>query len=193
MQFWDNNNDEERDGGNSNRPPPRPPNWRKWVSPGLLVLVMLLALVSSPGLFGGYTATPEIAYSDFYEQLRAHNVKTIDFQDTTSLIGQLRSSIFVTTPSGRQQTVTRFTANIPIYAGPEVDRLARESAVERIDQTYSTNSPWPGIILQFLPLVFIIGFFVWMGRRAQGQMNGIFSFGQSQARGKNTRNAGDPI
>ena len=185
MQFWDNNsNDNDRNSGNNNRPPQPPPNWRRWVSPGLLVLVMLLALISSPGLLGGFTSTPEIAYSDFYEQLRLNNIETFSYQDTTGVVGTFKSSIYTTTPSGRTQSVTRFTAQIPVFAGPLIEELRQRNGIEPVAQNYSSTSPWLTLIINFLPLVLIIGFFVWMGRRAQGQMNGIFSFGQSQAREK---------
>ena len=185
MQFWENNdNDESRDGGNSPRPPQPPPNWRKWISPGLLVLVMLLALISSPGLFGGFSSTPEIAYSDVYEQLMMNNISLLHFQDNISVNGTFKSSIIISAASGRMQNVARFSAQLPPYAGAELLRIAHERGVETIDGSWTQPSTWLTLIINFLPLVLIIGFFVWMGRRAQGQMNGIFSFGQSQAREK---------
>ena len=186
MQFWENNSD-ENDSGGGNRPPqaPRPPqNWRRWVSPGLLVLVMLLALVTSPGLLGGISSTPEIAYSDFYDQMVLNNVRTYEYRDSTAVNGEFIDSIVVLAPSGRTQSVRRFTTQIPVFAGPELERLRIQNGIKPVTQQYSSTSPWLSIILNFLPLVLIIGFFVWMGRRAQGQMNGIFSFGQSQAREK---------
>ncbi len=184
MQFWDNNSDDSDNSEGSSRPPRPPQNWRRWVSPGLLVLVMLLALISSPGLLGGISSTPEIAYSDVYEQLRLDNIEGLSFQDAVAVGGKFKSSIFVTSASGRAQTVSRFTAQLPPYAGAELLRLAQEKGIKPIEADYTQSSPWLSIILNFLPLVLIIGFFVWMGRRAQGQMNGIFSFGQSQAREK---------
>ncbi len=185
MQFWDNNNDEDKgNSGNSNRPPQPPPNWRRWVSPGLLVLVMLLALISSPGLLGGVSSTPEIAYSDFYEQMLLNNVETFDYKDTTAVVGDFKSSIIIMSPSGRTQSVRRFSTQIPVFAGPEIERLRLANGIGSVSQEYSSTSPWLALFINFLPLVLIIGFFVWMGRRAQGQMNGIFSFGQSQAREK---------
>ncbi|MCY4464763.1 MAG: ATP-dependent zinc metalloprotease FtsH [Chloroflexi bacterium] len=183
MQFWDNNNDEQPE-DNNRRPPQPPPNWRKWVSPGLLVLVLVLMLVSSPGLLGGVSSTTEIAYSDVYEQVQRNNVDTLQFQDNVSVSGKFRSGIIITTATGRSQSISSFSAELPPYAGAELLELAHERGVEVIRGGWTKTSPWLGLILNFLPLVLIIAFFVWMGRRAQGQMNGIFSFGQSQAREK---------
>lgn len=186
MQFWDHNdNDDNQSGGGDGRPPQRPPNWRKWISPGLLVLVMLLVLVSSPGLLGAGSSSPEIAYSIVYEQLQQHNVAMLDFRGATGVSGQFRRSVIVTAGSGRSQNVSRFSANIPPGGGAKLLELAHEQNIEGI---HATPPNEPSILLtlifNFLPLALIIGFFIWMGRRAQGQMNGIFSFGQSQAREK---------
>lgn len=183
MQFWDNSDsDEDRSGGGS-RPPQRPPNWRRWISPGILALVMLLVLVSSPGLLGGVNSTPELAYSTVYEQLRQGNVAMFDFRGDTGLNGLFRGSIIVTTAAGRSQSVSRFSASIPPGGGEKLLELAQEQTVE-IRSTPNQSSFLLTLFLNLLPLALIIGFFVWMGRRAQGQMNGIFSFGQSQAREK---------
>ena len=184
MQFWENNdNDDDPPGEGENRPPQRPPNWRRWVSPGLLVLVMLLALLSSPGLFGGISSTPEVSYSVIYEQLQQRNVSLLDFQGETGVTGQFIRSVIVTSPSGRTQNIVRFNANLPPGGGDELRELANQHRVS-IHATPNEPSILLSLIINFLPLVLIIGFFVWMGRRAQGQMNGIFSFGQSQAREK---------
>jgi len=185
MQFWDNNdNDENRNGGEDGRPPQRPPNWRRWISPGVLVLVMLLVLVSSSGLLGAGSSSPEIAYSIVYEQLQQHNVAMLDFRGETSVSGQFRRSVIVTAGSGRSQNVSRFSANIPPGGGGKLLELAHEQRIENIGATPNEPSILLTLIVNFLPLALIIGFFIWMGRRAQGQMNGIFSFGQSQAREK---------
>ena len=184
MQFWDNNdNDESRDNDEQNGPPRRPPNWRRWISPGLLVLVMLLALLSSPGLFGGLSSTPEVSYSIVYEQLRQRNVALLDFQGETSVNGRFARSVIVNNSAGRSQNISNFKANLPPGGGDELRQLANEQRIN-IHATPNEPSILLTLIFNFLPLVLIIGFFVWMGRRAQGQMNGIFSFGQSQAREK---------
>ena len=187
MQFWDNSDNDDNQSGGDNRPPrppQRPPNWRRWISPGALVLVMLLALVSSPGLLGGVSSSTEIAYSVVYEQLRQGNVAMFDFRGDTGLNGQFRRNVIVTSGSGRSQNVSRFSANIPPYGGAILLELAHEQRVELINATPNQPSILLSLVVNFLPLALIIGFFIWMGRRAQGQMNGIFSFGQSQAREK---------
>ncbi len=187
MQFWDNNDNNENQDNNSNNRPPQggpPPDWRKWLSPGLLVLLMFLALFSTSGLFGGLSSGVEIDYSVVYEQLQQNNVSLLDFQGNSSVSGQLKRTITMPTRSGRTRNVSEFSASLPPDGGAELLALAHERGIEVIRATPPESNLLLSILINFLPLVFIIGFFVWMGRRAQGQMNGIFSFGQSQAREK---------
>lgn len=185
MQFWDNNNhDEKQDNTPSNRPPQLPPDWRKWLSPGLLILLLILALVSSPGLLGGFSSSTEIDYSVLYDEAQDGNVQALDFQGTARVTGEFGSSVTTTTSNGRTLSVLRFTSNLPPGGGEELLALAQDQGIRIIRATPNEPSLLLGILINFGPLLLIILFFVWMGRRAQGQMNGIFSFGQSQAREK---------
>lgn len=185
MQFWDNNDkDENQNQDNNNRPPTPPPDWRKWISPGVLVLLMFLVLVSSPGFFGGASSSTEINYSIVYDEMEKRNVTLLDFQGENSVTGQFGRTVNVTSPTGRTQTVTRFNASLPPGGGEELLALAQEQNIEVIRATPEEPNILLSLLINFLPLLLIIGFFIWMGRRAQGQMNGIFSFGQSQAREK---------
>ena len=184
MQFWDNNNDDEQPEGAPRRPPQPPPNWRKWLTPGLLALLLVFMLLSSPSFFGGVSSTPEIPYSDVYDQVQRNNVLNLNFQDNTSVSGQFRNGIITTSATGRSQSIGSFTSQLPPYASADLLDLANQRNEVEVRASWTQTSPWLGLILNFLPLVLIIAFFVWMGRRAQGQMNGIFSFGQSQAREK---------
>ena len=141
-------------------------------------------LISSPGLLGGVSSTTEVTYSDVYEQVQRNNVESLDFRDNVSVSGKFRSGVIITTATGRSQSISSFSAELPPYAGALLLELAHERGDIAIDGNWTQTSPWLGLLFNFLPLVLIILFFVWMGRRAQGQMNGIFSFGQSQAREK---------
>ena len=185
MQFWDNNdNDEKPNNNQNNQPPPQPPDWRRWLSPGVLILLMFLALVASPGFFGGFSSATEIDYSIVVQEMLKRNVSALDFQGETSVNGSFNRSVTITTPSGRTQSVTRFSANIPPGGSEQLLDLAQENGLDVIRATPNEPNILLSLLINFLPLLLIIGFFIWMGRRAQGQMNGIFSFGQSQAREK---------
>ena len=187
MQFWENNDNEDENqnsGEGGSRPPQqRPPNWRRWISPGLLILVMLLALLSSPGLWGGFSASPEVDYSLAYEQLLQGNVQQLELEGETRIHGQLSRSIIVTTAAGSSRSIAQFSADVTPHLSNKLADLAEERGIS-VTVRHNEPSLLLSLLINFLPPVIIIGFFIWMGRRAQGQMNGIFSFGQSQAREK---------
>lgn len=184
MQFWDNNQQNEDDNNqpNNNRPPQFPKDWRKWVSPGLLILLMILALVSSPGLLGGFSQSTEIDYSVLYSEAMDNNVAMLDFQGNSSVSGRFKREVPVSSLSGRTQTISNFTSNLPPTAAGELLGIAHAQSIPIVKATIQEPSLLLGLLINFAPLLLVILFFVWMGRRAQGQMNGIFSFGQSQAR-----------
>ena len=48
--------------------------------------------------------------------------------------------------------------------------------------TRETSNPWLPILVYLLPIAALIGFFVWMNRRAQGQMGAVMNIGKSRAK-----------
>jgi cell division protease FtsH len=81
-----------------------------------------------------------------------------------------------TTKSGEQ-----FVTSGP--AEPPQDLL---TTMEAKDVEVTFDNPTPNLITSLIPLLLpvalIVGFFVWMNRRAQGQMGGIMSIGRSRAK-----------
>jgi len=64
---------------------------------------------------------------------------------------------------------------------PEVDAQAEAAAVEAKRARHEQLKDRLLLPL-LLPVLLIVGFFVWMNRRAQGQMSGIMSIGRSRAK-----------
>ena len=60
--------------------------------------------------------------------------------------------------------------------------MALPAWMPRVALAQSDNSRRDVILSIFLPVMLIIGFFVWMQRRAQGQMGGVMSIGKSKAK-----------
>jgi cell division protease FtsH len=166
--------------------PRLPQDWRRWLWPALFVF-FLLWLILQGGSFvgssnnqGGYV---EVPYSLVRNQVS--NVQIITFDaDGVSAQGQFRSPVEVRGANNQTASVTRFSVNLP--PGGAV-YLQEQFATENPTALVEANAPqsFPlilSLLLQFLPFLLIIGFFVWMSRRAGGQMNGVFGFGRSQAR-----------
>jgi cell division protease FtsH len=75
-----------------------------------------------------------------------------------------------------------FTTQGPPGGIPDTDvSLLDEHDVERNYAGESSN-PWGGILLYLLPLVLIVGMFVWLSRRATSQITGATAFTRSRAR-----------
>jgi len=144
------------------------PQWRRWL-PWVAAGVFLAAVVI-PSLTSGQTGS-ELSYSDFIDRVTAGEVASIEINNMTGRItGEFTTGeAFVSTGGGESGL-------------SEADEeLINSRGVEYQFVTPSTN--WflqlAGLLL---PVMLIIGFFVWMQRRAQGQMGSVMSIGRSRAK-----------
>ena len=172
------------DGPPSERPPTerRPPSgggtspslrWVPWI---VLALIAAAFVVSS--LAGGSSSKADLTYSQFVNQVDNDNVKSIDFNKSTgSISGKFNNAV-----NGK----TEFSSSGPKDNLP--DPLLSTIKKKSIDFNYvDTGSNILGdILLWVLPLILIIGLFVWMSRRAQGQMGAVMNIGKSRAKVYNT-------
>ncbi|MBI2861476.1 MAG: ATP-dependent metallopeptidase FtsH/Yme1/Tma family protein, partial [Chloroflexi bacterium] len=141
----------------------------------LIVLALTIALFFSLIQGGaGQSEQKSMPISDLITAVKQGNVKQITVQEQT---------IMLTTPDGRKFT-TVMEPNTNIY------QLFRDAGVppDRIDATpIEIKRPpefgsWLALIIQFLPVLLIVGLFLFMMRQAQGTNNQALSFGRSRAR-----------
>jgi cell division protease FtsH len=185
-----NQNQSSGDGGNKgegggNGFPNLPQGWQRWMFPGLIVLLLVWVLYISSTT--GSSSTN--GFEDIPFSVLRNNVTEVAYvninADGTLATGEFNRSIVVpATPTRPVRDVTRFSVNIPV--GGEV-LLQNEFARQNPEALVRADSPQNSLlilsfILQFLPILIIIGIFIWMSRRAGGQMNSVFGFGRSQAR-----------
>jgi cell division protease FtsH len=136
---------------------------------GVLVAVFLFTSIGSGR--GGQT---DLTFSQLQEQVRDGNVRTLEYDPSSGKIsGELREAV---------DGSTRFRST-----GPNND--FQPSFVELLDEksvdwryTRTETNPIVNILVWILPVVLIIGFFVWMNRRAQGQMGAVMNIGRSRAK-----------
>ncbi len=188
MQFGNNNNNQ------GNQPPrgpdgqpPQPPqqDWRRWVWPALLVLFLIWTLLTLPDLLGGRSGGGQvlISYSELFAQTEAGNVSQIIVRDANAT-GVFRNAVRIQDAAGQTHDYpsgTRFSVTLPTDGNEQYYTLAREKGAEVVFQQTEVN-PILLFLINFGPLILIIGFFVWTARRAQRQMGGAFNFGRTQAR-----------
>jgi cell division protease FtsH len=163
-----------RDGS---RPPGRSglsgglPRWSFWVLAGVLAASLLFStLLSSP-------SGEEISYRNFLAEVERGNVSSIEWDNTSGDI------------DGEYTNGEPFTTNGPLEPSEQDRALFAERDVE-----FSFDTPqgsWlPGVLLTLLPIALIIGFFIWMQRRAMSQTSGIMSIGRSKAKTYSTERPG---
>jgi len=141
-----------------------------WIAMGSLLVVLLITTLI-PG-----DQREQITYSDFIDRVERGEVVEVEYDNTNG-------DITFTDSSGIAYATTGPT---PL---PDDDH-------DLITTSTTSNfvTPTPNFFLSilplFVPLGLIILFFVWMQRRAQGQMGNIMSIGRSKAKTYSTERPG---
>ena len=160
--------------------PPRAPNsrsrWLPWVFLGLLVT----ALVVYEGVPKGGSSSANLTYSQFLSTVKADKVSTIKYDSSSGHInGEFKKGKEV---DGK----TTFSTTGPSNQMPDADiALLNAHGVGRDYKGHSSNI-LGSILTLLLPILLILGFFIWMSRRAQGQMGAVMNIGRSRAKVYNT-------
>ncbi|MGE0879783.1 MAG: ATP-dependent zinc metalloprotease FtsH [Acidimicrobiia bacterium] len=157
-------NDRNRQPGNGKGPSrPALPKWTFWV------LLGVLAAVVAATMFARTTTGESISYSDFLAKVDSDQVSTASYNNNTARItGELKN--------GQKFTTTGLSP----FPDADLETLRAHNVQLKPD------TPQSGIIGSLipvlLPVLLIIGFFVWMQRRASGQMGNVMSIGRSRAK-----------
>jgi cell division protease FtsH len=145
------------------------PRWTMWILLGVVALALLL-----PSLWPDQSGQ-KISYSEFMAKASDGQVESVVINNSSGTInGTLKDgSEFMTTGGGDR-------------ALSEADEeVLREQDVDIEFRTPGNN--WLlSIAGLLLPVLLIIGFFVWMQRRAAGQMGNVMSIGRSRAKAYTT-------
>jgi cell division protease FtsH len=155
------------------------PRWSIWV----LLGVLAVGLVTSAAVGSG--TEDDIDYRTFVSRANEGDVAKIEYDNTT---GHITGTFADSAPEDPGQD---FSTDGPVPdALSDADRAVFDQIPE-VKFVTPTQSWVPGVLLTFvLPLGLIIGFFVWMQRRAQSQMGGIMSIGRSRAKTYSTERPG---
>jgi cell division protease FtsH len=173
--------------------PPR----RTWL---WFVLALLANFVLMRLLMPGPEAPVTVPYSLFKEEVRKENVKAI-FSRGDTIRGRFVAPVTYppageqqaipggaqrATPSGAPKTATTFTTTLPSFVDPGLEAFLLEHKVEISAKPIEEGGNlWTTLLFGFGPAVLLIGFYVWMFRRAQqgGGMGGaLMGIGRSRAR-----------
>lgn len=178
---------ENKPGGDGLPPqPPRIPNWTYLILIGLLLLWLLrLPDIMGGALAGSAAPAIEIPYSFFYQQVEAGNVASVTLQDSLAF-GRF-NRVITFPPVDERDTTTprsssdRFVVTLLPVSDPNLVETLRANNVTITGQIVQPN-PILLFLINWGPLLLLLGFFIWSARRAQRQMGGVFGFGRTQAR-----------
>ena len=152
-----------------------PPSWARWA--GYAALFAVLLLLFAPGLFG--STDDDISFEQFRSDVRAGQITEATYNNDTGHID-------AKTADGQNVDTT---GPVPLTDADQEFLQASLGA----DFEYRTDVPniFTSFILPFLlPFALIILIFVWLQRRAQGQMGNIMSIGRSKAKTYTTERPG---
>jgi cell division protease FtsH len=147
--------------------PPPPPAWRNWLL--IIGLLVTVALFLIPVPTAG--KVEQLSYSQLKHDVAAGQVQSVAVGSDGSISGKLTNG-------------TRFTSSYPTnLQDPQFAKL-----LDRHDVQVTTQPPrtslW-SVLLNLLPLVVILGLFLWTGRSARRQlagMGGIGGIGRARSR-----------
>ena len=133
-----------------------------------IVIVIMIVLFIGSGMFNRSSAK-SISFSALEQDLTAGQVQSFNFNNNTGVV------------TGTLSNGESYTSSGPV---PLPTTVFTELKASKTKYTFSTpgSNPLETILIYLLPVVLIIGFFIWMSRRAQGQMSGIMSIGRSRAK-----------
>ncbi len=179
------------------RPPGLPRYIWWWFLGALLINFVVTRFVVPPA-----DAPLQIPYTVFKEQVAAHNVAEIYAQGATVEGAFVQAVTYPPEgterpeagerPAGAERseprTSTLFTTTVPAFVDPGLESLLIDNDVEISAVPIRTGgSPLATLLLGFGPAILLIGFYVWIYRRASrqggaGGMGGLMGMGRSQAR-----------
>jgi cell division protease FtsH len=150
--------------------------WPRWAP--IVVIGVIVALFLAINLGGSSTPSTEITYSEFTTAVADGQIESVTLDPAN---GKMTGE-FTAAGTKANDGVGGFTSSGPNNAFP--DPLVAEMDEQGVDYNYTreTSNPLLQALVYLLPVLLIIGFFLWMNRRAQGQMGAVMNIGRSRAK-----------
>jgi len=145
---------------------PSMPRWAVWA-----LIAVAAALIVGPRFIPTSTAT-KFTYTEFLEAVSNGQVTSVKINNLSNII------------SGELASGDTFTTTGAVTLSDADEQLLKS---KNVDYDYSTpqGNFFTSLIPILLPFLLIMGFFIWMQRRAMGQAGSIMSIGRSRAKNFN--------
>src|SRR6266700_784644 len=163
-------------GGRPNGQPGQggPSGLNRW----LLVIVLVMLGIYAYSFFtqnsnNNTNQVDQLAYSAYYDQINAGNIKTAVFNGQTDITGEFKQ------PVG---SYTQYRVIQLPNGDPQLPQLLQTKGGTVSSQPSQDNSFWVNLLIAFVPLILVIALFIFLSRRAGQGQQGIFNFGKSRAK-----------
>jgi cell division protease FtsH len=187
------------------KPPDRAPAMprRTWIT---FLVIIALNYLAMRLLFPGPDAAITIPYTAFKEQVAKCNVQAI-YSKGASIEGRFGEAVTWPPPDAKPEpepasdtpgswlarrvqeeprSATTFVTTLPAFVDPGLEDFLIDHGVEISAIPIQQGSPWATLLYGFGPAVLLIGFYVWMFRRASREGGGLggalMGIGKSKAR-----------
>lgn len=171
---------------------PNIPPSRTWLT---FLLILLANFVVMKMFFTDPDAPITIPYTVFKAEVTKKNVEAV-YGRGEEVEGRFIKAITWPPPNDKAaktgdkvkpRSAKTFTTTLPFFLGPGLEDLLIQQGVEiRAEPIQSGGSAWRTVLVGFGPAILIIGFYVWMFRRATrqggGLGGGLMGVGKSKAR-----------
>ncbi|HYD09394.1 MAG TPA: ATP-dependent zinc metalloprotease FtsH [Acidimicrobiales bacterium] len=134
------------------------------------IVVGVVALFAASQLFGGGGGREDILYSEFVERVEGDDVTNVEIKDNSSkILGETISS------------GTEFETTYVTEAGDRVTQLLDENDVQyKVDR--GGSSIWISLLFQLLPILLLVGVFLFFLNSMQGGGSRVMQFGKAKAK-----------
>ncbi len=152
------------------------PNWgrlSKTLSFWILILLIPVALLKLSG--ASADSAPEIRFDEYRRQLQSGNITEVTMTGGKNIVGSFKEPQTV-----QGKTAKRFTVQLAAKDSPAEVQMLMDKGVQITSQDVK---PSPlALIVNFLPWLLLIGFYLFLFRQMQAGGNKAFSFGKSKAK-----------
>ncbi len=171
---------------------PRDPNngKRRWISTIFyMVIFVLLGMWMFGGSFGQQTQQKSLSYTKLTSYIENNAVESMTIYDDNHATAKIRKESYTIVfgdPTKAETAKGEISARIPSVEEfskymDDVNATRHKQNVPAIDTTYAKSHDYLYLILvNVLPFIFIILFFVWMSRGASAAMGGVFGVGKAR-------------